>query len=135
MIIKWKCGFRKRDLRRSENPWITSIRFVSPSSWCGMVARHRALSTHYRDLALDFSWYGNVIVSCWVQTRRKESFGLNICKSGRQELVYSERLIYHRGRDGDDRLVSRDVHGWWVAGGIFGRATEITTWQQDLVLC
>ena len=29
--------------------------------------------------------------------------------------------------DGVDRLVSQDVRGWWVARGIFGRATGITT--------
>ena len=29
--------------------------------------------------------------------------------------------------DGDDRIVSRDVCGWWVAEAISGRATRITT--------
>ena len=28
--------------------------------------------------------------------------------------------------DGDDRLVSQDVCGWWVARAISGRATRIT---------
>ena len=60
---------------------------------------------------------------------------LNTCKRGRQELVHSGRTIYHQDRDGDDRLESRDVRGWWVAKGNFGRATEITTGWEDLVLC
>ena len=53
--------------------------------------------------------------------------GLDTCKGGRQELVLSGKIIYHRDRDGDDRLVSRDIRGWWVAGAISERATEITT--------
>ena len=60
---------------------------------------------------------------------------LDTCKSGRQELMHSRRTIYHRDRDGDDRLVSQDVCGWWVARGIFERATEIITGREDLVLC
>ena len=62
-------------------------------------------------------------------------FGLNTYKDGRQELVYSGRIIYYRGRDVGDRLVYLDVYSWWVAKGIFKNATEITTWQGDLMLC
>ena len=50
-------------------------------------------------------------------------------------LVISGRTIYHRDRDGDDRLESRDACGWWVARGNSKRATEITTGWGDLVLC
>ena len=38
----------------------------------------------------------------------EESSGPKICKGGRQELMYSRRVIYHYGRDEDDRLVSQD---------------------------
>ena len=46
-------------------------------------------------------------------------FGLGTSKGGRQELVHSGKIIYHRDRDEDGRLVSWDVRGWWVARGIF----------------
>ena len=39
----------------------------------------------------------------------EESSGLITCQGGRQKLMYSGRIIYHRARDEDDRLVSRDV--------------------------
>ena len=60
---------------------------------------------------------------------------LDSCKGGRQEHMHSRGTIYHQDRGGDDRLVFRDVRGWWVARGISGRATKITTGQGDLVLC
>ena len=44
---------------------------------------------------------------------------LDTCRGGRQKLVHSEGTMYHRDRDGDNRLVSRDVCGWWLAGGKF----------------
>ena len=37
------------------------------------------------------------------------------------------RGLFNIEIDGDDRLVSRDVCGWWVAGAIFVRASGITT--------
>ena len=60
---------------------------------------------------------------------------LDTCKGGRQELVYYGMIVNHRDRDEDDRLVSRDVRGRWVAGGNSRRATEITPGLRDLVLC
>ena len=39
----------------------------------------------------------------------EESSGPNICKYGKQKLMYFGMIIYHRDRDEDDRLVSRDV--------------------------
>ena len=36
----------------------------------------------------------------------KEGPEPNTCEGRRQELAYSGRSIYHRGRDEDDRLVS-----------------------------
>ena len=56
-------------------------------------------------------------------------------KVGGHELVLYKRIIHHWGRDGDDRLVPRDIRGWGVAGDNFRRATEITSWRRDLVLC
>ena len=40
--------------------------------------------------------------------------------------MYSGRIIYLRDRDEDDKLVSRDVRGWWVAGGISRRVIWVT---------
>ena len=62
----------------------------------------------------------------YILTERKILDGIH-AKGGRKKLVYSGRIIYHRDRDEDDRLVSQDVRGWWVVGGISGRATRITT--------
>ena len=59
---------------------------------------------------------------------------LDKCKGGRQELVLSGNIIYHRDRDGAKRLVSWDIRGWWVARAISEKATWITTWQIGLVL-
>ena len=50
----------------------------------------------------------------------EEIFWSDTCKGGIHELMYSGRIIYHRGRDEDDRLVSRDIRGWWITRGIFG---------------
>ena len=61
--------------------------------------------------------------------------GSNTCKGERQELVHYGRIIYHQDRDGDDRLVSQDVRGWWVTRGISRRAIGITTWGGNRVLC
>ena len=55
------------------------------------------------------------------------NFKCKTCKGGRQKIEHSERIVFHPSRDGDDRLVSQDVSGWWVAGAIFRRATGITT--------
>ena len=42
----------------------------------------------------------------------RENFEQNTCKGGRQELEHSGKIIYHRGRDGDDKLASQSVSGW-----------------------
>ena len=89
---------------------------------------HEALITRYSDLALEFF----LIWECdrlFIEHRLDEmkNSGLNTCKGGRQELVHSERIIYHQGKDRDGGLESWDVRGWWVAEGISGRATGITT--------
>ena len=57
----------------------------------------------------------------------KGNFEPNTWKGGRNELVHSGRIVYHRDRDEDDRLASQDVNSWWVARGISRRATRITT--------
>ena len=43
--------------------------------------------------------------------------------------------LFTINRDEDDKLVSRDIFGWWVAGGISRRATGIITCRGNLVLC
>ena len=58
----------------------------------------------------------NLCILCWIHA---EVGDRNLCILG--------GTIHHRDKDGDDRLESRDVHGWWVAGGNFERATRITT--------
>ena len=60
---KMKIWFKKKwNLRRSEHPRVSTIRFVGLSLWCRIVARHVALIASYLDLALDLSWYGNVVI-------------------------------------------------------------------------
>ena len=114
MITKWKSDFffffkKRRDLQRIKPPRITVVRFFVPPPWCRIMVRHEALITRYSDLALDFSWNWNVSLICWVQTRWEETFELNAQKGGRQELLHSRRIIYHRGRDENDRLAYQDV--------------------------
>ena len=41
----------------------------------------------------------------------EESSEPNTYKGRRNELVYSRKIIYHRGRDEDDILVSWDARG------------------------
>ena len=53
--------------------------------------------------------------------------GLDTFKGGRQILVHSGKIIYYRDIDENDRLVSRDICGWWVARGNYERATRIAT--------
>ena len=50
---------------------------------------------------------------CWVQTRQEESSGPNTCKGGRQKLVHSGRIIYHRDRWGWQTSISRCL---WLVG-------------------
>ena len=52
---------------------------------------------------------------------------LDTCKGRRQELVHYGKIIYNRDRDEDDRLVSQDIWGWWVAKDISESATGIIT--------
>ena len=54
-----------------------------------------------------------------VRDKNLFNFGSDTCKGGKQELVHSRKIIYYRDRDKNDRLVSQDVCGWWVARGIF----------------
>ena len=83
-------------------------------------------------------WIGN-LTTCWVNTDSVKDRSLCILcwiHAGVRDknLCNSEGTIFHRDKDWDDKLVSRDVHRWWVAEGNFGRATRITTWQKDLGL-
>ena len=78
------------------------------------------------DIGFFLNWGCNRQI-CWVQTRWEEYSELNTCKGGRQELMHSRRIIYHHNSDKEDRLVPRDVHGWWVAWDISRKATGITT--------
>ena len=50
---------------------------------------------------------------CWVQNQQEESFGLDTCKGGRQKLVHSGRIIYHRDRWGWQTSISRCL---WLVG-------------------
>ena len=61
-------------------------------------------------------------------------FELNTCKGGRQRLVHYGRVTYHQDKDRDNGLISRDVHGWWIVGGISRKATKITIGRGDQVL-
>ena len=56
-------------------------------------------------------------------------------RGGRHEVVYYGGISYHRDKDWDGILESRDVRGWWATRGNFGRATEITTRREDLGPC
>ena len=40
---------------------IIAVRFVDPSPWCEIVARHESLIIRYSDLTLDFSWTRDVV--------------------------------------------------------------------------
>ena len=37
----------------------------------------------------------------WIRTRWEENSGSDACKGGRQELMHSEKIIYHCDGDGD----------------------------------
>ena len=81
-----------------------------------------------------FSWYGNMIACLLSIDLVRVSFEQNICKGGRQELKHSGRIVYHLGRDGDEKLVFQDISCWWVFGDVSGRVTGVTTWRGDLLL-
>ena len=57
----------------------------------------------------------------------------NLCTLDRIHAKVGDMNLYILGglytieSDRDDRLVYRDVRGWWVTEGISGKATEITT--------
>ena len=126
-------------LTHSIRPRTTTVQFVGPTPWCREVAMLMTLVSCCSELTLDYSWIEDVVT--WfvdidsVRNNNLYNSGLNICKGGRQILVYFRKIIYHRDRDGNDRLVSRDVRGWWVARGISRKATGITTGRGDLVPC
>ena len=75
------------------------------------------------------NWKSNHLLGEYGLGKRQELVHsvLDTCRGGRQELVHSGEIIYHRDRDGVDRVVSRDVHGWWATRGNYRRATKITT--------
>ena len=75
------------------------------------MARHEALITRYSDFALDFAWYGIIIADLLSTSLVRGNSEPDTCKDGRQELVHSRRIVYHGGKDGDDRLASQDVSG------------------------
>ena len=55
-------------------------------------------------------------------------------KVGDRNSMYFGRIIYHRGRDGDDKLASQDVNGGWVAGGISGNLDSHLMGRSNVVL-
>ena len=78
---------------------------------------HAGCFSCYRDLALDSFWIGNMI-ACLLGTdsmrdRNLYNFGPNTCKGGRQELVYSGRIICHREQWGWQTSISGCL---WLVG-------------------
>ena len=135
---KMKIWLQKTRLMAQWTSRLTTIRLVGPSLWCGAVARHETLNTRYSVLAPDCPWWGNVLIGLlnidrW-ETRTCTILDWIHAKVGDRNL-YILGGLFTIEIDGDDRLVSQDVCGWWVAGAISGRATKITTWRGDLVLC
>ena len=131
MIEKWKCDFRKWDLRRSGHPWITAVRIVGPSPWYGIVARQEALIIRHSALALDFSWHGNVIIDLnSIDRRMLTSFvGSNnikivmlSCWEVYQPLSCSSQIDMKWGRNGQKqqfwipfRKIGTGVGQWYVS--------------------
>ena len=139
---------RKMRLTQSARPRKTTVQFVGSAPWGKVViipttlvvyCSELTLVVYCSELTLDCSWTRNMVTwfmdtdSMWDVNLC--NFGPNTCSSGRQIPVHSGRIIYHRDRVGDDRLVSWDVCGWWVARGISRRATRMTIGWGDLVLC
>ena len=50
----------------------------------------------------------------------RESFKLKAYKGWRQKLEHYREIVYHRGWDGDNSLVSQDSNDWWVFGDVSG---------------
>ena len=139
MITKWKCDFKKkRDLQRSVHLRMIAVQFFGSSPWARIVARLKALVFCCSDLTLDSSWTEmwspdllntdsmkdrNLCILDWIHAKVGYR---NLCTLGGLSTIEI---------DENDKLVSWDVCGWWVARAISERATEITTWQGDLVLC
>ena len=66
-------------------------------------------------------------MSCLLRTNLvRRNYKLNGCKVKKQKLEHSRRIVYHRDRDVDDRLISRDVNGWCIVEDIPREATRIT---------
>ena len=110
------------------------LKFVRLSPWC---ESDRAWGLDYllQLYGTRFSLYGSVIDYLLCTDSMRENFEQNTCKGGRQELEHSGKIIYHWGRDEDDKLASQSVSGWWVVGGTSKKATGITNWRGDLMLC
>ena len=54
MVTKQKCDFEKRDLQCIKHPRVSVVKFVGPTPWDGIVARHEVFITCQSDLVLDF---------------------------------------------------------------------------------
>ena len=114
---KMKMWFQKARLTVQWTSRVTAIRFISPSLWYGVVARHMALSTRYSVGHWSFNmgmWSSICWVQTWWETRTCTILDRIHAKVGDRNLCILGGLFTIE-IDGSEGLVSRDVCGWWVA--------------------
>ena len=136
MMAKAKCDFEKWDLHHDAYLMITTICRSIRLMWESDLTEGLGFLLQWFDPGLLLT--GNLITyRVNIDSMRDK----NLCILGWVHAKVGDRYLctleglFTIEIDRDDRLVSRDVHSWWVDWGIFGRATGITTWRRDLGLC